>query len=155
MSELRQRPRPADLDERVAQMEARLARLEVRVGLDALGQIANQPPASTARQGEDRAAEPEPEENELEFEVGQNWVARAGLVALAAGGAFMLTLPYPNLPSALPTMVGVAVAAAAVLGCNPLLRGAPPPALGIARGPFGPLYFLWRAPLCSGVVGMC
>jgi len=119
MSELLQQPPVAGMDERVVQIEARLARLELQLGLEAMGQV-----AAPRRAADDRTPGPAmpmdgtaqpvrpPQEDTLELELGQNWFARAGILALAAGGAFMLTLPYPQLPPALPTIVGVAVATA-------------------------------------------
>ncbi|MDO8543977.1 MAG: DUF2339 domain-containing protein [Opitutaceae bacterium] len=95
--------RLAHLEERLARIEAHIGLLETEKATQARRPLARivEPPAPTRR------------EDELEFEVGQNWFARVGILALAAGGAFMLTLPYPNLPSALPTIVGVVVAALA------------------------------------------
>ena len=58
-------------------------------------------------------AEPEPvqsiaaeDDEELELRVGQNWFANAGIVGLALGIAFLLTLPYDGLPSFLPSVFG-------------------------------------------------
>jgi hypothetical protein len=43
---------------------------------------------------------------ELELELGQNWFAKAGIVGLALGIAFLLTLPYVGFPSFLPSLLG-------------------------------------------------
>ena len=42
----------------------------------------------------------------LEFQIGQYWFAKAGIVALAIGVVFLLTLQYQNLPSVLPSFLG-------------------------------------------------
>ena len=48
----------------------------------------------------------------LEFELGQNWFAKLGIVVVAIGFAFALTFPYNGLPPALPGIVGVLIAVA-------------------------------------------
>ncbi|HTY37057.1 MAG TPA: DUF2339 domain-containing protein [Bacteroidota bacterium] len=67
----------------------------------------------------DSAADPEatpPEhsvavedDEELELQLGQNWFAKAGIVGLALGVAFLLTLPYNGLPPILPSLIGYAL----------------------------------------------
>lgn len=42
----------------------------------------------------------------LEFHIGQFWFAKVGIVILAVGIAFLLTFPYQNLPSILPSLFG-------------------------------------------------
>ena len=42
----------------------------------------------------------------LEFQIGQFWFAKVGIVILSIGIAFLLTFPYPNLPPALPSLFG-------------------------------------------------
>ena len=54
-------------------------------------------------------------EGEFEFEVGQNWFAVAGILALAIGAGFMLSLPYARLPAAVPSLAGLIAAAALFL----------------------------------------
>jgi hypothetical protein len=46
------------------------------------------------------------DDEELELELGQNWFAKAGIVGLALGIAFLLTLPYSSFPSFLPSLLG-------------------------------------------------
>jgi hypothetical protein len=43
---------------------------------------------------------------ELEIALGQDWFAAAGILTLALGGGFMLSLPYSGWPSALPSVLG-------------------------------------------------
>ncbi len=81
-------------------LEARIARIESHLKLE---------PAEEAPPPE--KVEPSPSEiteseNELEFKIGEYWLAKVGIVALAIGIAFLLTLPYENLPLFLPSVFG-------------------------------------------------
>lgn len=99
---------PADSPEavRLARLEARLARLESHLGMHTEPEPATPVPSADivppAAAGMD---------DEFEFEVGQNWFAVAGILALALGAAFMLSLPYASLPAGLPSLAGGLVAA--------------------------------------------
>ncbi len=99
---------PADFPEsvRLARLEARLARLETHLGVPTEPEPPTPVPAADivppAAAGTD---------DEFEFEVGQNWFAVAGILALALGAAFMLSLPYARLPAGVPSLVGGLVAA--------------------------------------------
>lgn len=57
----------------------------------------------------------------LEFELGQNWFALIGIVVLAIGMAFVLSLPYEGLPAVLPS-IGGAILAGVVFGLAKLAR---------------------------------
>jgi len=48
----------------------------------------------------------EEEEEELENRIGQYWFAKTGIIVLAIGIGFLLTFPYENLPSFLPSVFG-------------------------------------------------
>ncbi len=50
------------------------------------------------------------EEDDLEFEVGQNWFAKVGIVVIAIGIVFLLTFPYDNMPAAAPGLFGYVLA---------------------------------------------
>jgi len=50
------------------------------------------------------------DEDELEFEVGQNWFAKVGIVVIAIGIVFLLTFPYTGLPVAAPGLFGYVLA---------------------------------------------
>src|SRR5208283_1299509 len=89
--------------ERLAQVEARLSRLEDYLQLDAGDATA--PPPDASRRSED----------EFEFRVGQNWFATVGILVLVIGAAFTLSLPYSGLPDAAPSLIGYGVAAALFL----------------------------------------
>lgn len=101
-------PRPPETADaaRFARLEERLARIEALLGLNggAAPVLPNEPAAvvpPTATRTEE----------ELEFEVGQNWFSLAGIVVLTIGAAFLLSLPFAGLPAAVPSCAGFAVVA--------------------------------------------
>ncbi len=96
--ETSQRPLP---EERLALIEARLSRLERHLELTA--DLGDDPDGAAAAPTPEAAAA---SDEELEFALGQKWFARAGIMVLAIGAGFTLSLPYPGLPSALPSLVG-------------------------------------------------
>jgi hypothetical protein len=107
---------PPDAD-RLARLEARLARLEAHLGIARAddstaavaavsGQFSAAPPVVVADGGVART------EDELEFEVGQNWFAVAGIVALTLGAGFLLSLPFASLPAIVPSLAGYLVVGA-------------------------------------------
>jgi hypothetical protein len=101
-------PDPADdsLAEKLRELEARLSRIEER--LDIIPPPSDQSPAAS---GEPAPAAPAVrDEDELEFEVGQNWFAKVGIVVIALGIVFLLTFPYTGLPAAAPGLFGYALA---------------------------------------------
>lgn len=105
-------PESTTTADRLAQLEARLARLEHYVAAHGVGLPVDETGAACSTSTPGPGAGPEQRPDDFEFEVGQNWFARIGILALAAGGGFLLTLPHPNLPPAAPTVVGWVVAAA-------------------------------------------
>jgi hypothetical protein len=90
---------------RIAQLEERVARLEARIGLGATVLPAAIPPPAGAVADAGRT------EDELEFEVGQNWFAKVGIVVLTIGTGFTMSLPYAGLPPGVPSLIGFALAA--------------------------------------------
>ena len=88
----------------IAELEARVARLEARVNL-----AATEPDAAPASPIELTAVAGRTED-ELEFEVGQNWFAKVGIAVLTLGAIFMMSLPYASLPAAVPSLIGGALA---------------------------------------------
>ena len=104
MSGTSQLPDDRGAAERLARVEARLSRLEEYLNIAPAGP-ASAPSPEAARRKED----------ELEFRVGQNWFAAVGILALVIGAAFTLSLPYPGLPDAAPSLLGYGVACALVL----------------------------------------
>lgn len=85
--------------ESLRHLEERIARIESHLDLqftpDRIMEEESPPPTVAAEDDED-----------LELQLGQNWFAKAGIVGLALGIAFLLTLPYKDLPSFLPSAIG-------------------------------------------------
>ncbi len=102
------RPTPFADSERIARIEARLAWVEAQLGLPSMARPEN-PGEGTAVAAAPAASGRS--EEELEFEVGQNWFAAAGIVALTLGAAFLLSLPFASLPIGVPSLAGYTVAA--------------------------------------------
>ena len=50
-------------------------------------------------------------EEELEYRIGQFWLAKAGIIAFIIGIAFFLTFPYKNLPPVFPALIGYIISA--------------------------------------------
>ena len=98
--------------ERVRRLEERVARLEAHLGLraDVAPGRADTPPPALAPVFSERQTT----EEEFEFELGQHWFALAGIAILTTGVAFLLSLPHASLPSAVPSVAGVALAAVLV-----------------------------------------
>jgi hypothetical protein len=86
--------------ERLSRIEERLARVEAQLGLAVFAAPPSPPRDPGPTSGE-----------EFELEMGQDWFAAAGIVALTLGVAFLLSLPYPSLPAAAPSLAGAALAA--------------------------------------------
>jgi hypothetical protein len=96
----------ASLAEKLRELEARLSRIEER--LDIIPPPSSQSFAAPAERAP--AASPVRDEDELEFEVGQNWFAKVGIVVIALGIVFLLTFPYTGLPAAAPGLFGYVLA---------------------------------------------
>lgn len=92
----------SESEDALHKLEERVARLESYLGLEE-----SIVPASSREQ---IARASEGEDEELEFEVGQKWFAKAGIVVLAVGMAFVLTFPYSGLPNYFPSLFGFVVA---------------------------------------------
>ncbi|HLA69523.1 MAG TPA: hypothetical protein VJN65_07455 [Bacteroidota bacterium] len=96
------------LAESVRKLEERIEHLESYLGIERTA-MSESTQDETIRLVEIR------DEEELEFEVGQKWFAKAGIVVLAIGMAFVLTFPYEGLPPVLPSLFGFGVAGAMIL----------------------------------------
>jgi hypothetical protein len=85
--------------ESLRNLEERIKRIESTLGLSSAPTIETEeePPPQTVAAEDDEA---------LELQLGQNWFAKAGIVGLALGIAFLLTLPYNGLPPILPSAIG-------------------------------------------------
>lgn len=107
---------PLSGDDSVA---ARLERLEARVA-SLEHQLARRPADDPEPSpiGGVQSPRPGKSEEELEFEIGENWFARVGILVLAIGGVFLLSLPYPQFPPAAPALAGYVVAAGLFAGAR-------------------------------------
>ena len=85
--------------EHLRSLEERIARIEAHLDLErtSLPEYSDTEPSRTIPVEDDEA---------LELRLGQNWFAKAGIVGLALGITFLLTLPYDALPSLLPSLFG-------------------------------------------------
>ncbi len=89
---------------RLTRIERRLLHIEERLGLSASGaETGEEPPPSPAEATRDQ--------DELEYKIGSYWLAKIGIVVLALGIVFLLTLPYEGLPSYLPSLSGYLITA--------------------------------------------
>ena len=80
-------------------------------------------------------------EDELEYEVGQNWFAKAGILAFTLGAVFTLSMRWGNVPAALPSLAGY-VFVAGLFSLAHLWRNSFPMMSGYLRAAsMGLLYF--------------
>jgi hypothetical protein len=122
---------PGDVDrDRLARLEERIARLEALQGLSspAINNTVAPPVALSPVFTRDAPTTKE----EFEFELGQHWFARAGVLSLTAGLVFLLSLPYRGWPAAVPSLLGLAIVAA-LLGGERVCRPATPGGAGSLR----------------------
>ena len=111
-------PPPATLFQRLDQIERRLERLEQHLEAAAAAG-ASHTPAAEAAAGFTTTTPPTTRglrtEEDLEQVVGQQWFAHVGILVLALGAAFALSLPYPGSPPALPSILGYVAASGLLL----------------------------------------
>lgn len=112
------------LAETLQRLEQRLARVEEHLALAPLKPVAAPAPRESADAGSalhtaEAHDEPptgaEPVEGDLEFVVGQNWLASVGILVLTCGVGFALLLPLAGLPPFVPSLAGFTVAAILLL----------------------------------------
>jgi hypothetical protein len=103
-------PAQQSLEERLAALEKRLDTIEEHLGMASDRQRL----LSSKVAAEADPQTPAVAEEEFEFEVGQNWFAKAGVVVIVLGLAFLLTFPYAGLPSGIPALFGFALAGGAL-----------------------------------------
>lgn len=92
------------LASRVERLEARMLELESRIAHAEANRVSSAdlsplPPVQLTIPGGRT-------QDELEYEVGQNWFAKAGIVVLAVGASFTLSLPGASLPAVVPSLCG-------------------------------------------------
>lgn len=100
------------LAETLRTLEARLARLEAHLDLappDPAPHSADEAAAHRDAADPDTATPPDAEQD-LEFMVGQNWLASVGILVLTCGVGLALLLPLAGLPPFVPSLAGGVVA---------------------------------------------
>lgn len=105
--------------EHLRRLDQRLARVEKKVGLS---ESATEPVYLAGGEAAEITDSPRPE---LEFQIGEFWFARIGIIVLAVGFAFLLTLKYENLPLFVPPMIGY-ILVAGLLGLSRFFRKSSP-----------------------------
>ncbi len=85
-------------------LEQRISKIEAHLEIEQVQQSGSLEPAEALPKASLDAAEM------LEFQIGQYWFAKVGIVILALGVGFSLTLPYKHLPPFLPSIAGYVVA---------------------------------------------
>ena len=75
-----------------------------------------QPGVQPVQEAEDSEKLDEAQQVEaLEERIGQSWFAKLGIITLAIGIGFLLTIPYPSLPASLPSIIGFVIAVAIIV----------------------------------------
>ena len=89
--------RASSVEAHLKALEERISRIEAHLALE---EEAREAPRTAAPLTGEQA------EDALEFQLGQNWFAKTGIVVLALGIIFLLTFPYESLPPFFPSLVG-------------------------------------------------
>lgn len=87
-------------DSRYRELEKRIARIEAHLNLPPITPV--QPETEHARRPENLSHTMD----SLEFHIGQYWLAKAGIIVLSLGIAFLLVFPFRNMPAIFPILVG-------------------------------------------------
>ncbi len=102
------------IEETLARLERRLAKVELVLGMGAYPE-----------ERKTAAAKPARAEGELEAVIGQNLFAKVGIIVLAIGGALTLSLPWKELPPLVPSLAGWSVAVALFIIARLLQKAMP------------------------------
>lgn len=92
----------AEIVEYLKYLSDRISRIEEKLDLSPLPLVKATPESKS----ESKFAKTE---DALEFQIGEFWLAKVGVVILAIGIIFTLTLPFVNLPAYLPSLIGFTV----------------------------------------------
>ncbi|RMF57774.1 MAG: DUF2339 domain-containing protein, partial [Calditrichaeota bacterium] len=85
-------------------LEARIARIESVLSLPPWESVSTREKKEMDKVSAKEEVKAESES--LEFQIGEFWFAKVGIVVLVMGIAFLLTLPYHNLPPIWPIVIG-------------------------------------------------
>ena len=91
-------------DAKIAQLEARIARLEALLKVQPPPVMTGSEPVPDTPPSGTKKAE------NLEFQIGQFWLAKTGIIILTIGFAFLLTFPYQAISPSLPSLIGLILA---------------------------------------------
>ncbi len=87
-----------------------LKNLEQRIsGIEAYLNFKTNPKPESAIAYGTKIVELHDKEEDLEYQIGQVWLAKAGIVALIIGIVFILTFPYKNLSPVFPVLTGYVI----------------------------------------------
>ena len=81
-------------------LESRLTKIEEHLGLESKKEYIKKEQRSRSGRSDEEISE------RMELRIGEYWFAKAGIVILAIGIAFLLTFPYQNLPAGIPVLIG-------------------------------------------------
>ncbi len=84
-------------------LKSRISRIESYLSLSEREYIDDLPVEQSRKKTEE-------EKQSIEFEIGQFWFAKVGIVVLALGIAFILSLPFSSFPSFFPSLLGFVIA---------------------------------------------
>lgn len=115
MAMITDRPDYEQIVSYLRQLETRLRKVE------ALLKVEPEQEALTEAQHPELLAGTAEKADSLELDIGEYWFAKVGIVVLVIGLAFLLTLPYRNLPVLLPSLLGYLLVGA-MTGASTLLR---------------------------------
>jgi hypothetical protein len=90
-------------------LESRLAKIEAHLGLEPDQGLIKKKEQAPSIESDEEISE------KMEFQIGENWFAKVGIVILAIGIAFLLTFPYKNLPASIPILIGFSLVGGLVL----------------------------------------
>ena len=105
MTEVHGQRMDAELAAALQALERRLARLGAHLDLPVADDAAAESAVESDAAPRDIADEPD-----FEFVVGQNWLASVGILVLACGVGLALLLPFPGIPTWVPSAAGGAIA---------------------------------------------
>ena len=93
------------LNSRMFALEKRLSRIEAHLGIASIEKDEEYSPPLPPQ-----ALPPVASEEDIESAIGEFWFAKIGIVVLAVGIVFLLSLPYSDFPVYLPSAIGYVIA---------------------------------------------
>ena len=100
MPETPENRRDEEIYRKLENLESRLAKIEEQLGPESKKAYIKKEQQSPSDRSDEQISE------RMELRIGEYWFAKAGIVILAIGIAFLLTFPYQNLPTGIPVIIG-------------------------------------------------